>query len=101
MKMKTLLAYSFTQFIHKNCIGNSSNLNKDFLRIVGKTKSTASKIKSQTLGMPNPGKSQGPSSPVSDGHRPRNLSHHMVFPLPGALFPSLSPTLTSRAALLL
>lgn len=57
--------------------------------------------KSQTLRMPNLGKSQGPSSPVSDGHHPSNLSCHMVFPLPSMLFPSLPHTLTLLAALFL
>lgn len=65
--MKTLLAYSFAQCIPKNCIGNSSKLNEDFLRsVAGKPKSTGSKIRSQLLRMPYPGKSQGSFSLVSD-----------------------------------
>lgn len=81
--MKILLAYSLADFIHENCVGSSSNphLYENFLRnIVGKPKSTGSKIRSQLLRWPNPGESQGPSSPVSDGHNLRNLSCHMVFP---------------------
>lgn len=90
--METPLAYSFAEFIHKNCIGNSSNLNEDFLRsIVSKPKSTGSKVKSQPLRLPNPGKIQGPCSPVRDGHHPRNLSWLMVFPLPGTPFPTCLP----------
>lgn len=101
VRMKTLLAYSFAEFIHKNCIGNSSNLNEDFVRsIVGKPKSTGSRIKSQPLRMPNTGKNQGPSFPVSDSHHPRNSSCHMVS-LSGMPFLSLPPTLMSLAALFL
>ena len=48
----------------------------------GRPKSTGSKIKSQVLRMPNPGKSQGPSFPVSDGHHPRNLCLSHGFPSP-------------------
>lgn len=97
--METPLDYSFAEFIHKNCIGNSSNLNEDFLRsIVGKPKSTGSKIKSQPLRLSSPGKIQGPCSPVRDGHHPRNLSWLMVFPLPGTPSPYLPPTLMALAS---
>lgn len=89
-------------WICKNCLGNSSSLNEDFLRRrVGKPKSTGSNIKYQPFRMPNPWKSQGPCSPISDGHDPRNLSCHGAFPLPGMPVPSLPPTLMSLAALFL
>lgn len=46
--------------------------------------------------MPNPGKSQGPSSPVSDGHHPRNLflSHGFPSPWPALRLPPSHPHVT-------
>lgn len=64
-------------------------------------KSTGSKIKSQALRMPNPGKVKDLPLQSVMAIIPETYSCHMVFPLPGVLFASLPHTLTSQAALFL